>query len=71
MVHKYVLHIYESNRIFLGNFWPNTVELIGSNTFGTIQISSIQGLFEPMRVDNSARSGSIIGIIIEISFRVS
>ena len=29
----------------------------GSNTFGTMQVSSRQGKFEPMRVDYSARSG--------------
>ena len=34
----------------------------GSNTFGTMKISSRQGKFEPMRVDNSARSGGIIMI---------
>ena len=34
----------------------------GSNTFGTMKISSRQGYFEPMRVDNSARSGGIIRI---------
>ena len=34
----------------------------GSNTFGTMQISSRQGKFEPMRVDYSARSGGLIGI---------
>ena len=28
----------------------NTVELHGSNTFGTMKISSRQGLFEPMRL---------------------
>ena len=39
----------------------------GSNTFGTMKISSRQGLFEPMRVDNSARPGGIIGV----SFRLS
>ena len=39
----------------------------GSNTFGTMKINSRQGLFEPMRVDNSARSGGLIGI----SFRFS
>ena len=39
----------------------------GSNTFGTMKIGSRPGQFEPMRVDNSARSGDIIGI----SFRVS
>ena len=34
----------------------------GSNTFGTMKISSRQGLFEPMRVDKSARSEGIIRI---------
>ena len=34
----------------------------GSNTFGTMKISSRQGKFEPMRVDNSTRSGGIIRI---------
>ena len=34
----------------------------GSNTFGTMKISSTQGYFEPMRVDNSARSGGITRI---------
>ena len=41
--------------------------LDGSNTFGTMKISSRHGKFEPMRVDYSAMSGGIIGI----SFRVS
>ena len=39
----------------------------GSNTFWTMKISSRQGQFEPMRVDYSARSGSLIGL----SFRFS
>ena len=34
----------------------------GSNTFGTMKISSRQGKFEPMRVDNSTRSGGLIRI---------
>ena len=34
----------------------------GSNTFGTMKISSRQGQFEPVRVDESARSGGIIRI---------
>ena len=34
----------------------------GSNSFGTMQISSRQGKFEPMWVDYSARSGGLIGI---------
>ena len=34
----------------------------GSNTFGTTKISSRQGWFEPVRVDESARSGELIGI---------
>ena len=34
----------------------------GSNTFGTMQISSRQVKFEPVRVDYSARSGGLIGI---------
>ena len=33
----------------------------GSNIFGTRKISSRQGLFKPMRVDYSARSGGFIG----------
>ena len=33
----------------------------GSNTFGTMKISSRQEEFKPMRVDYSARSGGIIG----------
>ena len=32
----------------------------GSNTFGTMKISPRLGQFEPMRGDNSARSGGII-----------
>ena len=39
----------------------------GSNTFGTIKISSRQGQFEPMRADYSARPGGIIGIFFQIS----
>ena len=34
----------------------------GSNTFRTMKISSKQGLFEPMRFDDSTRLGGIIGI---------
>ena len=34
----------------------------GSNTLGTMTISSRQGLLEPTRVDYSARSGGFIGI---------
>ena len=34
----------------------------GSNTFGILKISSREGLFEPKRVDNSARSGGLIRI---------
>ena len=34
----------------------------GSNSFGTMQISSRQGKFKPVRVDYSARSGGLIGI---------
>ena len=34
----------------------------GSNTFGTMKISLRQGQFEPMRVDNGARSGDLIRI---------
>ena len=36
----------------------------GSNTFGTLKISSIQLLFEPMRIDHSARSGCLIRIAL-------
>ena len=32
----------------------------GSNTFGSMKISSRQGKFEPVRDDNSARSRGII-----------
>ena len=39
----------------------------GSNTFGTMRISSRQGKFEPMRVDYSARSGGLIGIFFRFS----
>ena len=39
----------------------------GSNTFGTIKISSRKGYFKPMGVDYSARSGGIIGIIFRFS----
>ena len=39
----------------------------GSNTFRTMKISSRQGKFEPVRVDYSARSGRIIGIIFRFS----
>ena len=34
----------------------------GSNTFGTMKISSRQEWFEPMRVDNSGRSGDLTAI---------
>ena len=38
--------------------------LNGSNTLGTMKISSRQGWFEPMRVDNGARSGGIRRIFL-------
>ena len=47
-------------------FFLNTIiqsNFNGSNTFWTMKISSRQGLFELIRVDYSARSGGIIGII--------
>ena len=34
----------------------------GSNTFGTMKISLRQGQFEPLWVDNSAKSGGLIRI---------
>ena len=34
----------------------------GSNTFGTMKISSRQGEFKPMRVDYSVKSGGLIVI---------
>ena len=34
----------------------------GSNTFGTMKISSRPREFEPLRVDYSARPGGLIGI---------
>ena len=43
----------------------------GSNTFGTIEISSKQGSFEPMRVNYSVRSGGGGGDLIGISFLFS
>ena len=42
----------------------------GSNTFGTMKISSRQGLFESMRVDYSARSGGLIGTSFFIFFNM-
>ena len=36
----------------------------GSNSFGTMKISSRQGKFEPMRVDYSARSEGLIRISV-------
>ena len=39
----------------------------GSNTFGTMKISSRQGLFEPLRVYYRARSGGIIGVSLRFS----
>ena len=40
----------------------NNVQSIfnGLNTSGTMKISSRQGKFEPMRIDNNARSGGMI-----------
>ena len=46
---------------------PYTVELSGSNIFGTMKISSRQRKFEPLRVDYSARSEGFMGT----SFRLS
>ena len=40
----------------------------GSNTFGTMKISSRQGLFEPLRVYYRARSGGIIGVSLRFFF---
>ena len=40
----------------------------GSNTFGTMTISSRQGLFEPLRVYYRARSGGIIGVSLRFLF---
>ena len=39
----------------------------GSNTFGTMKISSRQGKFDLMSVNHSARSGGIIGIHFRFS----
>ena len=39
----------------------------GLNTFGTMTISSRQGLFEPLRVYYRARSGGIIGVSLRFS----
>ena len=39
----------------------------GSNTFGTMKISSRQGLFEPVRVFYRARSEGIIGVSLRFS----
>ena len=41
----------------------------GSNTFGTMQISSRQGKFEPVRIDYSAKSGGLIGISFLVSLK--
>ena len=50
-----------SSRQFL---WVHIIQsnFNGSNTFGTMKISLRQGQFEPVRVDESARSGGIIRI---------
>ena len=40
--------------------WHIQLNFNGSNTFGTMNIGSRQGYFEPMMVDNSTRSGGII-----------
>ena len=41
----------------------------GSNTFGTITICSRQGQFELLCANHIARSGGIIGIFFQFSFR--
>ena len=41
--------------------------LNGSNTFGTMKISSRQGLFELLRVYYRARPGGIIGVSLRFS----
>ena len=59
-------------------YWPSILgdlaklqsNFNGSNTFGTMQISSRQGKFEPMKVDYSARSGSLIRISFLIFFNM-
>ena len=43
----------------------NSVQLNFTSTFGTIKISSRQGLFDKMSVNHSARSGWIIGIYLD------
>ena len=40
----------------------------GSNTFGTIKICSRQREFEQMNVNQTARSGGIIGISLRLSY---
>ena len=42
----------------------------GSNTFGTMEISSRQGLFESLRVYYRARPGGIIGVSIFFIMKV-
>ena len=40
---------------------------MGSNTFGSMEISSSQKLFELIGINHSARSGGIIGIYFQSS----
>ena len=68
-IRKIFCNVYESIKCLSENkhFEDNIIlEILsnfnGSNTFGTMKISSRQGKFEPLRVDNSARSGGIIRI---------
>ena len=61
------LLLYMSDMFILGIIQSN---FSGSNTFGTMKISSRQGYFEPMRVEYSVRQGGLIGISFFIFFNM-
>ena len=53
-------HRTKCYRMFVGSYIQSNFN--GSNTFGTLKISPRQRWFEPVRIDNSARSGDKIRI---------
>ena len=64
---RLIFVLLENITLFHGLIWIVQSNFNGSDTFGTMKICPRQGLFEPMRVDYSARSGGILGIIFRFS----
>ena len=57
---KFIIHFHTYKTSHCCKYIQSNLN--GSNTIGTMKISSRQGWFEPMRVDYSARSGGYIRI---------